>query len=506
MDDGLNEAAQTNETEESNPPIISALIPAHQPVNTDPPTNLEIEASKRLLKFLQKTCYETQERSEQRAVVLQELQEIANEFTRQTCIKLGLPTEIDGSPVQSQLFHFGSYRLGVCNQNSDIDVLCITPRYVNRTHFFSIFYDLLSSSPKVQDIQKIEGAFVPIITMTFDTVDIDLSFAHVDMDNVPGDIDLSDDTLLNNLDQQAVNSINGVRTNDMMLELVPNKQAFRILLRFIRLWSRSRAIYGNVYGYLGGVNCALLSAFIIERYPEAAPATLISMFFYELSEWKWPRPIYINTPNIGLLPSWDASTSNDLMPIITPAYPCINSLRSATKSTRMRMTEEFKRGFKITNSIIMKGKKWSLLIAPSNFFTKYKWYLQIKISADTKERFLAWEGVVESRIKKLSILLEENDKIEYAATYPKAFETPGADGKEFAGSFFIAMGFKKLPHGETVNIDEQTKNFLRDLNLVKEKHPQMLTVPVVIQRKDIPLFVFPDGKRPEVKKPKTKKK
>ena len=34
----------------------------------------------------------------------------------------------------------------------------------------------------------------------------------------------------------------------------------------------------------------------------------------------------------------------------------------------------------------------------------------------------------------------------------------------------------------------------------------MLAVPAVIQRKNIPLFVFPDGKRPEIKKSSKKKK
>ena len=207
--------------------INPSLLPAHEAIDLGPPTQSEVDSSKLLIQFIQEKSSETSERSNQRAIVLEELQEIANEFVRQVCAMLSLPTEIDGKAVRCQLFHFGSYRLGVCSQSSDIDVLCLTPHYVTRHHFFNILYDLLVKNKKVKGLQKIEGAFVPIMTMEFDTVDIDFSFAPMSrMETIPEDIDLSNDELLNDLDIQAVSSINGVRTNDMMLDLVPNKKAF----------------------------------------------------------------------------------------------------------------------------------------------------------------------------------------------------------------------------------------------------------------------------------------
>lgn len=504
------EAGENEEEAEESLPKNDPLKKAQEPVSFDMPTQLELDASVKLEEFLRKNdCYESEERAEKRKEVLIELQEITNEFVRLAAVQNKVEPEIEGVPVQCQLFPFGSYRLGVCNTTSDIDCLCITPRFVTRNDFFRILHSLLDKNPKVVGLQKIESAFVPILTMEYDTIDIDISFASLDMDTVTDQIDLSDDSLLNNLDMHAYMSINGVRTNDMLLQLLPNVENFRTLLRFIRLWSKKRAIYGNVYGYLGGVNLALLAAFICQRYPNAPSATLVLMFFYELMDWEWPNPIYINTPNQGPLESWDPSTSQDVMPIITPSYPCINSTRSASKSTLHRMTEEFKLGFKLTNSIISKKKKWKKLIDETNFFTLYKTYIRIEISADSQKSFDIWEGAVESKIKRLALDLEKEENIQYAVTYPHCFEKSEDPSKKFPGSFFIGMVFKKpADPNQKVSIDvtHVIQSFLSFLmTKVKEKTQFMLVNPQVIKKMDVPLFVFPNGERPDPKKPKGKK-
>lgn len=488
------------------PAANDPLVPAHEPVSNDPPTALELEASDNLVKFLRgKDCFEPEERAALRAEVLRELQEIVCVFVRKVCEKLNRPLEIDGEPVKAQLMPFGSYVLGVCSPSSDIDTLCLTPGFIKKGHFFTILHELLLNNPKVKNLEKIEHAFVPIMTMEFDTIDIDISFAALDRDTIPDDLDLSDDTLLYPLDMGAANSVNGVRTNKMMLKLVPNLDSFRILLRFVRIWSKERAIYGNVYGYMGGVNCALLCAFACQKYPTAAPATLLMMFFQELAEWNWARPIYINTPNTGPAEYW-SEQQQEAMQVITPAYPMINSMRSATKSTRERMVEEFKRGARLAEKIIMKGKKgkWQLLLSPSNFFMKYKNYVQVKVSADNEQNYIKWYMAVESRIKNLALSLERMEHIEAAVTYPKCFTDPE---KPFAGAMFIAVVKEKKAIEEKVPVDinSETQKFLSGLMVMPDKEAPWLVDVVTVTRKGLPLFVYPDGVRPEPKKPKAKK-
>jgi poly(A) polymerase len=52
--------------------------------------------------------------------------------------------------------------------------------------------------------------------------------------------DLQDDCLLKNLDQKCVRSLNGCRVTDEILRLVPNIENFRLALRAIKLWAKSK--------------------------------------------------------------------------------------------------------------------------------------------------------------------------------------------------------------------------------------------------------------------------
>lgn len=49
-----------------------------------------------------------------------------------------------------------------------------------------------------------------------------------------------DDTILKNLDQKCVRSLNGCRVTDEILRLVPNIDSFRLALRAIKLWAKSK--------------------------------------------------------------------------------------------------------------------------------------------------------------------------------------------------------------------------------------------------------------------------
>lgn len=146
----------------------------------------------------------------------------------------------------------------VHNKGADIDALCVAPQHICRTDFFTSFYELLKQQPEVTDLrvynvfdlnwpfhnvlyfQAVEGAFVPVIKMNFDGIEIDMLFAQLHLKEIPDSMDLRDDMLLKNLDYKCVRSLNGCRVTDEILRLVPNIENFRLALRAIKLWAKSK--------------------------------------------------------------------------------------------------------------------------------------------------------------------------------------------------------------------------------------------------------------------------
>lgn len=76
--------------------------------------------------------------------------------------------------------------------------------------------------------------------MNFDGIEIDMLFARLLLKEIPDTMDLQDDYLLKNLDPKCVRSLNGCRVTDEILRLVPNIDNFRLALRAIKLWAKSK--------------------------------------------------------------------------------------------------------------------------------------------------------------------------------------------------------------------------------------------------------------------------
>uniref|UniRef100_A0A8C1FGN4 Poly(A) polymerase n=2 Tax=Cyprinus carpio TaxID=7962 RepID=A0A8C1FGN4_CYPCA len=320
--------------------------------------------------------FEGEDELNHRLAVLGKLNSFVKEWIAEISDSKNLPLS-SVTNVGGKIFTFGSYRLGVHTKGADIDALCVAPRHIERTDFFSSFFEKLKRHDEIKDLRAVEDAFVPVIKFKFDGIEIDLLFARLALQSIPDNLDLRGDSLLRNLDIRCIRSLNGCRVTDEILYLVPNKENFRLTLRAIKLWAKRRGIYSNMLGFLGGVSWAMLVARTCQLYPNAVAATLVHKFFLVFSKWEWPNPVLLKQPedsNLNL-PVWDPrvnpSDRYHLMPIITPAYPQQNSTYNVSTSTRTIMSEEFKNGLTVTDEILQGKADWSKLFEPPNFFQKY---------------------------------------------------------------------------------------------------------------------------------------
>lgn len=78
------------------------------------------------------------------------------------------------------------------------------------------------------------------------------------------------------------------------------------------------------------------------------------------------------------------------MPIITPAYPVMCSTHNVSDSTLTVMMNEFARGVSIHKKIMEGKATWDELFEESDFFTKYKWYLEVTTSTGSEETMHLW--------------------------------------------------------------------------------------------------------------------
>jgi poly(A) polymerase len=104
------------------------------------------------------------------------------------------------------------------------------------------------------------------------------------------------------------------------------------------------------------------------------------------------------------------------MPVLTPAYPCMNSTHNVSVSTKEAMLNEFEKAYRIADAIIKRdetGKRvypelsWKRLFKKFNFFGAYQHYIMITILSIDENLHNRWLGFAESKLRHFIALLEK---------------------------------------------------------------------------------------------------
>ncbi|XP_047043773.1 nuclear poly(A) polymerase 4-like [Lolium rigidum] len=473
-----------------------------QPISLATPTPADLESTSRLELFLHEAgSFESSDELAAREDVLRELQGVLDRWVKRLTAQRGYP---DGMVEQATalLLPFGSYRLGVHGRGSDIDALVIGPSYIDRDHdFFDVLGGALAETEAVTELQAVPRAYVPVIKMKFRGVPVDLLYASVCLPVVPKDIDLRDRSVLRGMDLATVRSLNGVRVADEIMRLVPDAAAFRTTLRCVKHWAKARGVYSNVMGFVGGVGWAILVARVCQLYPNAAPSMLVPRFFKIFSQWKWPNPVLLggiehdDDGQLALrLPVWDPRRNprdrTHLMPVITPAYPCMNSCYNVSHATLRIITEQLEIGRAISQEIAESGgaRGWEALFQPFHFFKAYKSYLQVDVKVAGGEADLReWKGWVESRLRQLVIRVEmATAGMLLCHPNPQAY----ADDRQCTATFFVGLSKQQQKQLQVqFDLRATTEEFKQEVYMYEFWRPGMELEVKHARRKDLPSYV-----------------
>lgn len=235
---------QRNGNNTTPSPSNSPAQPARQfgmtsAISLATPKQEDIQQTADLEKVLEPyNVIENEQELNHRMEILAKLNTLVKQWVKDVSISKNMPEQM-AEKLGGKIYTFGSYRLGVHHKGADIDALCVAPRNIERSDYFAFFFELLKQQPEVTECRAVEEAFVPVIKMNFDGIEIDLLFARLALKEIPDNFDLRDDLLLKNLDPRCVRSLNGCRVTDEILRLVPDIENFRLALRAIKLWAKS---------------------------------------------------------------------------------------------------------------------------------------------------------------------------------------------------------------------------------------------------------------------------
>ncbi|KAL8245005.1 hypothetical protein R6Q59_011263 [Mikania micrantha] len=381
------------------------LIPVQFALNPAVVAQIELDRSISLQQFMNdEGLVPSQEEERRRFNVIQKLKEIAIKWIKRVAYLHRLPQN-HTRVASATILTYGSYGLGVHNAASDIDALCVGPWFASLTEdFFTVLHDILAKRVGVSDIQCVKDAKVPLMRFKFEGISVDLPYAQLQVTTVPENVDILNPLFLNGIDETSWKSLSGVRANNSILQLVPNVKIFQQLLRCVKLWAKRRGVYGNLFGFFGGVHLAVLTAYVCQRNPNVSLAGLVSIFFKTFASWPWPAPVLLQQ---GIMMPHHHSETRSLMPIQLPSSPHEFCHSNVTISTFMKIRTEFSRGYCYTQELLKSQFDWRNLFEPYPYSKIYQQFLKICLSTSNEDYLGDWIGWVKSRFRGLLVKLEE---------------------------------------------------------------------------------------------------
>lgn len=236
------------------------------------------------------------------------------------------------------------------------------------------------------------------------------------------------------------------------------------------------------------------------------PYLLLRSFFREFAKWRWPAPVTLvpiadqPPPGVAPLPVWNPNLNprdgRHIMPIITPAYPSMNSSYNVGVPQLRRIQIELNKADRLMDEICEGHANFRDLFVGNDFFQSHMHFLQVNIIAGNANDFLEWFRLCESRLRILIAGLESPEcgieVFPFAKFFDRKCSKSGAgktaEACKTESCFFMALRFAFGV--ENVDLRFCTSEFLHKVNSWEGRRLGMdLTIEHVLQ-KDLPSFLF----------------
>jgi len=440
------------------------------------------------------TIFETKEGTDKRRRIIADVEKVTDKVVQYCLEKHSSLSATSIASSRSIIRAFGSFELNAHFESSDIDLLCIGPKFVTRDMLFKELAERLESDPRVTDILQLRHAFVPLLKFTFQDVDIDLVYAQWDVDVIREESRLDIDVFSKNFvkDHDTLLCLNGVRSTETIKKLIPNKILFERTLRRVKLWAQRRAIYSNVMGFLGGISYSIMTAKICIQHPDATSCVELLRHFFafyrdmhrssaslkqemdsEVDEDDYEElhrrrlhsrdreapciqldhELFDHLYQEGAAPGaaysahseYQRNGYTEIMPILTPARPAMNCAYNVIESTKRVILEELERGHALTAGIDADAIDWSQLLAvrplvpaDSSPSDGQNVFIQIQCIPDLDGHFAKkWRGYIESKVRNLVKKLNHKLFDSTFCPFANAIRSGNVDNLFIAGKYNV---------------------------------------------------------------------
>ncbi|KAL2142150.1 hypothetical protein VTI28DRAFT_1483 [Corynascus sepedonium] len=389
----------------------------------------------------------------------------------------------DAAGVRSQptvvVVPVGSYALGVWTSSSDIDVLCIGPFSSNT--FFALASQRLrkASAQGIRILRRVYANTGTMLELEVDGIRFDLQYcpAASIAERWPDVLRAPASDPVWSLSAQALSKLKAIRDVDYLRRSLPDLTAFRLAHRFVKTWAKARGIYSARFGFLSGIQIAILLARVQkllarELGASPTPEALVATFFHHYARFDWSARLAFD-PFFHRRRLPYSRTAREPLAILGYFPPALNTALAASVPSARTLASEFRRASEAlllrsanaaTNAASPLASSWSSLLSSpaahaAEFLAAHKSYIRLDVQywglswSGSGARFLGW---FESRCVGLLVDLHRRAPGLHVRMWPARFVERDGESDNPVSSGASGTGGKNK---EEEGVSEDEKDF-----------------------------------------------